>query len=77
MTVDIGAALHEVTSEDRPAKECEIGTVVAIDYENSTVDIKKKKATLDSHPQAVFSHRSVRIDPLLSLIHISEPTRPY
>lgn len=64
VTVDIGAALHEVTSEDRPAKECEIGTVVAIDYENSTVDIKKKKATLDSHPQAVFSHRSVRIDPL-------------
>jgi len=64
VTVDTGAALHEVTSEDRPAKECEIGTVVAIDYENSTVDIKKKKDTLDSHPQAVFSHKSVTINPL-------------
>ena len=64
VTVDNGAELYEVTSDDRPPKECIIGEVVAIDFEKLTIDIKKKRATLDNHPQAVFAYRSVVIDPL-------------
>lgn len=35
------------------------GTVVAISFENATVDIKKRQDTADLHPQAVFAHSYV------------------
>ena len=36
-----------------------IGSVVAINTEERTIDIKKSKATADIHPDAVFSHKII------------------
>lgn len=36
-----------------------IGTAVAVDTENRTIDIKKSKKTADTHPDGVFAHKMV------------------
>ena len=36
-----------------------VGSVVEIDTEARTIDIKKSKATADVHPQAVFAHKII------------------
>ena len=40
----------------RSAGGDDIGTLVSIDAENFTVDIKKRRNTADVHPEAVFAH---------------------
>jgi len=36
-----------------------VGSVVAINTEERTIDIKKSKATADTHPESVFSHKII------------------
>jgi uncharacterized protein len=43
--------------ELRAAGGDKIGAAVAVDTENRTIDIKKSKATANSHPDAVFAHK--------------------
>jgi predicted RecB family nuclease len=35
-----------------------IGTIVEVDFETRTVDVKKTKATASSHPTALFAHKT-------------------
>ena len=64
VTVDIGADLIEVSSAHGPPGEFKVGTVVSIDHDNSTVDIKKAATSKDKHPHAVFSHTAINPDPM-------------
>ena len=49
------------------------GTLVSIDVQNRTVDIKKRRKTADIHPEAVFAHDIVRSDVLRdALVRIGE-----
>ena len=49
------------------------GTLVSIDVQNHTVDIKKRRKTADIHPEAVFAHDIVRSDVLRdALVRIGE-----
>lgn len=49
------------------------GTVIAIALENRTIDIKKRKDTMDVHPEAVFAHSYVDTQVLAdSLMRIGE-----
>ncbi len=45
--------------ELRAAGGDKIGAAVAVDTENRTIDIKKSKATANSHPDAVFAHKLI------------------
>lgn len=45
--------------ELRAAGGEKIGTAVAVDTENRTIDIKKSKATAGSHPDAIFAHKLI------------------
>ena len=50
-----------------------VGTLVAIDAPNRTVDIKKRGNTADVHPEAVFAHEIVRTEVLKdALVRIGE-----
>jgi len=42
----------------------ELGTVEAIDLAERTIDVKKRKASVDLHPEAVFSHENVPAKPI-------------
>ena len=48
-----------VDDELREAGGEKIGSVVAINAEERTIDIKKSGATADIHPEAVFSHKII------------------
>jgi uncharacterized protein len=46
------------------SKDEEIGTVEAIDLAQRTIDVKKRKVSVDVHPEAVFAHENVRAQPI-------------
>src|SRR4051794_28843610 len=49
---------EDVHSPNRGAAEgVKIGSIVDIDFETRTVDVKKTKATASSHPTALFAHK--------------------
>ncbi len=64
VTIDEGDELYEASSEDGKPGEFKIGTVVNIDYDTRTIEVKKTKKTVGKHPLAVFHHRQVRPDPM-------------
>ena len=53
----VGEQLHEIQGEH-------VGSVSDIDLPNGTIDIKKKGATADIHPSAIFVHERIRPFPL-------------
>src|SRR5690606_31542715 len=50
--------------DDVYAGEEKLGKVIAVDYAERTIDIKKKIATADEHPSAVALHNRVPNDEL-------------
>ena len=64
ITLDNGDTLYETSSEAKDLKECNVGTVAAIDLDNGTVDIKRKAPSEDVHPTGVFHHQFPRLPPL-------------
>jgi uncharacterized protein len=46
------------------SKDQEIGTIEAIDLAGRTIDVKKRKVSVDLHPEAVFAHESVPAKPI-------------
>jgi uncharacterized protein len=60
VTMDEGAEIHEVSTEDGAPGDFTIGTVVSVDHNAHTIEIKKTGKTRDKHPNAVFHHRHVR-----------------
>jgi uncharacterized protein len=47
----------------------DFGSVYGISHENGTIDIKKRQATRDQHPEAVFAHNYVRNQVLAESIY--------
>ena len=64
VTIDEGGGIFEASTEDGAPDEFKIGTVVSIDHNARTIEIKKTGKTIDRHPIAVFHHRNVRPDPM-------------
>lgn len=64
ITIDEGAGIYEASTEDGAPGEFKIGTVVAVDHNEHTIEIKKTGKTIDKHPVAVFHHRYVNPNPM-------------
>ena len=64
ITMDEGAGIYEASTEDGAPGDFKIGTVVAVDHNEHTIEIKKTGKTIDKHPVAVFHHRYVNPAPM-------------
>ena len=64
VTMDEGAVIYEASTEDGTPGEFKIGTVVSVDHNARTIEIKKTGNTLNKHPNAIFHHRRVKPEPM-------------
>lgn len=64
VTMDKGADIYEASTEDGAPVEFKIGTIVSIDHNARTIEIKKTGNSINKHPTAIFHHRQVKPEPM-------------
>ena len=61
VTIDEGDDMFEATTDDGKPWDFKIGTVVAVDHDQRTIEIRKTGKTINKHPVAIFHH--LYVDP--------------
>jgi len=63
-TLDEGADVYEVTTEDGKPGQFKVGSVESIDHTQQTVSIKKTGRSISNHPISVFHHKMIKPAPM-------------